>query len=159
MGNHPAATNRPRGGGAQTAASIVARLDVPPGAQNPKMEASMTAEVLWYDYCSHTGRPPEPQPLPEDELADPTLPLRLALAYVEGEAGYRVTKYLPHISIWYWSRRDSTSRWWLIPAIVEQEALAALNQARIEARKRAGGPVGAWEVAHVLRVRLGRVTE
>jgi len=116
----------------------------------------MTPEVLWYDYCAQTGRPPEPQPLPDADLADPTLPLRLALAYVEGEAGYRVTKYLPHISIWYWSRADNGNRWWLIPTALEQEAFDALAEARHEARMRA---VGAWEVAHVLRVRLGRVTD
>jgi len=83
----------------------------------------MTCEQLWYDYCVQTGRPPEPQPLPAHELADPTLPLRLALAGVE------------------------------------QQAFEALAEARHEARKRAGGPVGAFEVAHVLRMRLGRITE
>jgi len=119
----------------------------------------MTCEQMWYDYCVQTGRPPEPQPLPADDLADPTLPLRLALAYVEGEAGYRPTKYLPDVAIWYWSRPGSDNRWWLIPTMLEQEVFNELNHARIEARKRAGGPVGAWEVAHVLRVRLGRVTD
>jgi len=119
----------------------------------------MTCEQLWYDYCVHTGRPPEPQPLPAHDLADPTLPLQLALSYVEGEAGYRPTKYLPDVAIWYWIRPGDHNRWWLIPTIIEQEALAALNQARIEARIRAGGPVGAFEVAHVLRVRLGRITD
>ena len=51
----------------------------------------MTCEQLWYDHCVQAGRPPEPQPLPAHDLADPTLPLQLALAYVEGEAGYRPT--------------------------------------------------------------------
>jgi len=119
----------------------------------------MTCEQLWYDYCVQTGRPPEPQPLSEADLADPTLPLRLALAYVEGEAGYRPTKYLPDVAIWYWIRPGDHNRWWLIPTTLEQEAFEALAEARHQARKRAGGPVGAWEVAHVLRVRLGRVTD
>jgi hypothetical protein len=114
---------------------------------------------MWYDHCVHTGRPPEPQPLTEADLADPTLPLRLALAYVEGEAGYRPTKFAPDVAIWYWVRPDHTENWWLIPTTLEQATLAALNEARHEDRKRAGGPVGAWEVAHVLRMRLGRVTE
>jgi hypothetical protein len=43
--------------------------------------------------------------------------------------------------------------------MLEQEVFNELSHARIEARKRGGGPVGAWEVAHVLRLRLGRVTE
>jgi hypothetical protein len=51
---------------------------------------------------------------------------------------------LPDVAIWYWIRPGDHNRWWLIPTIIEQEALAALNQARIEARIRAGGPVGAF---------------
>jgi hypothetical protein len=47
----------------------------------------MTCEQLWYDHCVQAGRLPEPQPLPAHDLADPTLPLQLALSYVEGEAG------------------------------------------------------------------------
>jgi len=119
----------------------------------------MTCEQLCYDHCVQTGRPPEPQPLPAHDLADPTLPLRLALAYVEGEAGYRVTKFAPDVAIWYWRRPGNDNRWWLIPTALEQEVFEVLAEARHEARKRAGGPVGAWEVAHVLRVRLGRVTD
>ena len=119
----------------------------------------MTPEVLWYDHCVQTGRPPEPQPLPEADLADPTLPLRLALAYAEGEAGYRPAKFAPDVAIWYWRRPASDNRWWLIPAGLERAVFDALGAALAEARKRAGGPVGAWEVAHVLRLRLGQITE
>jgi hypothetical protein len=120
---------------------------------------TMTPEVLWYDHCVQTGRPPEPQPLSEADLTDPTLPLRLALSYAEGEAGYRPTKYSSDIAIWYWSRPNSKNRWWLIPADLERAVFDVLGAALAEARERAGGPVGAWEVAHVLRVRLGLVTE
>jgi hypothetical protein len=117
----------------------------------------MTCEQLWYDYCARTGHPPEPQPLSKDDLTDPTLPLRLALAFVEGEAGYRPIKHSTGASIWYWRRPNSDNHWWFIPADVELAAFGALGMARHEARLRADGPASAKEVAHALRVRLGLI--
>jgi hypothetical protein len=63
------------------------------------------------------GPPARAATATEDDLADPTLPLRLALAYVEGEAGYRPTKFAPDVAIWYWSRAGDHNRWWLIPTM------------------------------------------
>lgn len=83
------------------------------------------------------GRPPEPQTLPHQDLADPSLPLQLALAYVEERAGFRPTKHAPDVAVRYWERPDHSAGWCLVPEDIERAAFRAVEDARGEARRRA----------------------
>jgi hypothetical protein len=51
----------------------------------------MDVESRWDLAVTEHGRPPEVRHFSDADLADPRLAARLALAFVEGRAGYRPT--------------------------------------------------------------------
>jgi hypothetical protein len=115
----------------------------------------MTPESRWYAaVIENDGRPPEVLRFTADELADPRLALQLALAILEGEAGYRTTGNDDGTVTWYWPR--PAGDWWAVPRSLNLAAHQAIDAAVLEACRRNNGIGRRGDVIELLRERLGQ---
>jgi hypothetical protein len=80
------------------------------------------------------------------------LPLELALAILEGEAGYRTTGNGDGTATWYWPRPGG--QWWSVPRSLDLAAHAALTDAIRESCRRNNGVSRRADVIELLRARL-----
>jgi len=112
-----------------------------------------TTEARWYStVIDNDGRPPEVRRFTASELADPRLAIQLALAIIEGEAGYRSTAGDDGQAIWYWPRPGG--EWWSVPSALNLAAHALMQEAIRESCRRNGGVSRRAEVRELLRSRL-----
>lgn len=77
----------------------------------------MSWEALYYQEMTRLGRPPKLCKLSKADLADETLPLRLAYGHAIGSCGYRSVGCKDG-SIWH--MRRAKGDWWIIPDAIEQ---------------------------------------
>mgnify|MGYP000898302136 CR=1 FL=1 len=106
----------------------------------------MSWEAQWYnEQC------PKIKNLAAADRKDPTVPIRLALGFTLGAAGYRSVQDLKGNGLWFWPRR--TGNWWAIPPEIDQ-AIRDEQNAAIEAACSVNGSADTAQIAEVLRRKL-----
>jgi hypothetical protein len=107
----------------------------------------MSWEAQWY---SEGG--PKIKALAAADRKDPTVPIRLALGFVLGAAGFRSVQDLEGNALWFWPRR--TGNWWAIPPEIDRAVMAAHKDVVAKACDIGRGQAGPAQIAEILRRQL-----
>lgn len=111
----------------------------------------MSTEALWYSSYHH-GKPPVVRKLSRADLADKTLPYRIAIGRLLGTAGFRSVGNLDGTTTWSWPRR--TGQWWALPEAIIDEVGRLHDLAIDEALRIYRERTTNAQAAEVLRVEL-----
>ena len=109
----------------------------------------MTIEALWYKDGMQKGKR-----LSASDQKDKAIPIRLALGFTLGQAGYRSCGNMDDTTTWYWPR--STGRWWKLPKELEAAVFDVRSTALDMALRIHQGRASTSQVATILRRMLAQ---